>query len=167
MLAGDGFFGQRNTTSVPSAQDFLNDFKGGFESIFSSGPSKYLPFPFNIQYGLTEGLFDSFGNKKKKDPKTDKKKGTYGGFTFDEIKKLQEAGFDQQNELFKKGMIVDAGRSIGKGFTAGPQAFLQNVLPQMFAGNAAVLSAGASGTGSLANVYRMPPVQIRKQGFYS
>ena len=166
MLAGDGFSGQRNTTSVPSAQDFLNDFRGGFESIFSSGPSKYLPFPFNIQYGVTEGMFDVLGNKEKKDPKTDNKKGTYGGLTKEDLMEIQDAGFRQQNELFKKGMIVNAGKDIGRGFMAGPQAYLQNVLPQMFAGNAAVLSAAASGTGSLAKVYGMPPMQIRRQDFY-
>tara|TARA_R100000231_G_scaffold17534_1_gene18136 strand:+ start:44 stop:544 length:501 start_codon:yes stop_codon:yes gene_type:complete len=165
MLAGDGFFGQRNTTSVPSAQDFLKDFRGGFENIFSSGPSKYLPFPFNLQYGITEGMFAGLGNKEKKDPKTDNKKGTYGGLTFDDIEKLQKAGFDQQNELFKKGMIVDAGRSIGKGLTAGPQAYVEKVLPQMFAGNAAILSAGASGNRSLAMTYGQPIQSLRRSFF--
>jgi len=162
MLAGDGFFGQSGNTSP---QDFLKDFRNTFENIYT--PSNLLPFPLNLQYGAHKGMIDYFGNKEKKDPKTDNEKGTYGGLTFDDIEKLQKAGFDQQNELFKKGMIVNAGKDIGRGFMAGPQAYLQNVLPQMFAGNAAVLSAGASGTGSLANVYRMPPVQIRKQGFYS
>jgi len=165
MLAGDGFFGQRNTTSVPSAQDFLNDFRGGFENIFSSGPSKYLPFPFNIQYGVTESMFDVLGNKEKKDPKTDKEKGTYGGLTRQDLLDIQDAGFKQQNELFKKGMIVDAGRSIGQGLTAGPQAYVEKVLPQMFAGNAAILSAGASGNRSLAMAYGQPIQSLRKSFF--
>jgi len=162
MLTGGGFFGQSENTSP---QDFLKDFRNTFESIYT--PRNILPFPLNFQYGATKDMIDYFGNKEKKDPETDKKKGTYGGLDFEELERLQKAGFEQQDALLRKGMIVNAGKDIGRGFMAGPQAYLQNVLPQMFAGNAAVLSAGASGTGSLANVYRMPPVQIRKQGFYS
>tara|TARA_R100001015_G_C4619274_1_gene175949 strand:- start:331 stop:909 length:579 start_codon:yes stop_codon:yes gene_type:complete len=172
FLGGEGFISGQSTPSTNAFMKFLQDtetndkgeiiFKDGknlidgYESIFKEGE-------FN-----PGGVLQSAKNMFSPGSNTGgTKEGTYGGLTFKDLEALQEAGFKQQNELFKKGMIVDAGRSIGKGFMAGPQAFLQNVLPQMFAGNASVLSAGASGTGSLANVYRMPPVQIRKQGFYS
>jgi hypothetical protein len=56
---------------------------------------------------------------------------------------------------------------IAQGMQAGPQAFLQNVLPQMYAGQAALLSAGAANTRSLANVYSQPFVPIPKMGYYS
>ena len=160
MLAGDGFFGQSGNTSP---QDFLKDFRNTFENIYT--PSNLLPFPLNLQYGAHKGMIDYFGNKEKKDPKTDNEKGTYGGLTRQDLLDIQDAGFKQQNELFKKGMIVDAGRSIGQGLTAGPQAYVEKVLPQMFAGNAAILSAGASGNRSLAMTYGQPIQSLRRSFF--
>tara|TARA_R100000654_G_scaffold10105_4_gene22703 strand:- start:4555 stop:5145 length:591 start_codon:yes stop_codon:yes gene_type:complete len=176
ILGGEGFISGQSTPSTEAFMKFLRDtttndkgeiiFKDdknlidGYAGIFKEGElnaggvlqrAKNMFSPGSSTGGTKEGT----------------KEGTYGGLTRQDLLGIQKAGFDQQNELLKKGMIVNAGKDIGRGFMAGPQAYLQNVLPQMFAGNAAVLSAGASGTGSLANVYRMPPVQIRKQGFYS
>ena len=93
--------------------------------------------------------------------------GTYGGFTKDDIKEIQQAGFDQQNKLFQQGLAMGGIDKIAQGMQAGPQAFLQNVLPQMYAGQAALLSAGAANTRSLANVYSQPFVPIPKMGYYS
>ena len=90
-----------------------------------------------------------------------------GGFTKDDIMAIQEAGFDQQNKLFQQGLAMQGIDKIAQGMQAGPQAFLQNVLPQMYAGQAALLSAGAANTRSLANVYSQPFVPIPKMGYYS
>ncbi len=93
--------------------------------------------------------------------------GTYGGFTKDDIMAIQDAGFRQQNKLFQQGLAMQGIDKIAQGIQAGPQAFLQNVLPQMYAGQAALLSAGAANTRSLANVYSQPFVPIPKMGYYS
>jgi hypothetical protein len=95
------------------------------------------------------------------------KDGTYGGFTREDIESIQQKGFDQQNKLFQQGLAMGGIDKIAQGMQAGPQAFLQNVLPQMYAGQAALLSAGAANTRSLANVYSQPFVPIPKMGYYS
>jgi len=113
---------------------------------------------------VIEDIKDKFGGDGTKGGKDD---GTYGGFTKDDIKEIQQAGFDQQNKLFQQGLAMGGIDKIAQGMQAGPQAFLQNVLPQMYAGQAALLSAGAANTRSLANVYSQPFVPIPKMGYYS
>tara|TARA_Y100000591_G_C21712608_1_gene634346 strand:+ start:358 stop:948 length:591 start_codon:yes stop_codon:yes gene_type:complete len=176
ILGGEGFISGQSTPSTDAFMKFLRDTKTNDkgEIIFKDGKNLIDGYASIFKEGELNpgGVLQSAKNMFSPGSSTGgteggTKEGTYGGLTMKDLLKLQEAGFNQQNELLKKGMIVNAGKAIGQGFMAGPQAFVQNVLPQIMAGNAAVLSAGASGTGSLANVYRMPPVQIRKQGFYS
>jgi hypothetical protein len=99
-----------------------------------------------------------------KDAKDDE---TYGGLTGKELEKLQQDAFKQQDKLFQQSLAMGGIDKIAQGMQAGPQAFLQNVLPQMYAGQAALLSAGAANTRSLANVYSQPFVPIPKMGYYS
>ena len=114
---------------------------------------------------IPEVIQDVFGGgDKSKDGKDD---GTYGGFTFDEIKKLQQMGFDQQNKLFQQGLAMQGIDKIAQGIQAGPKAYVEKVVPSIFAGNAAILSAGAADNRSLANVYSQPFVPIPKMGYYS
>ena len=56
---------------------------------------------------------------------------------------------------------------IAQGIQAGPQAYVEKVIPQMFAGNAAILSAGAADNRSLANIMAQPYTQLRRMNFYS
>jgi hypothetical protein len=99
-----------------------------------------------------------------KDAKDDE---TYGGLTGKELEKLQQDAFEQQDKLFQQSLAMGGIDKIAQGYQVGPQAFLENVLPQMFAGNAAILSAGAANTRSLANVYSQPFAPIPKMGYYS
>ena len=104
------------------------------------------------------------GGDGTKDGKDD---GTYGGFTKDDIMDIQKAGFDQQNKLFQQGLAMQGIDKIAQGIQAGPQAYVEKVIPQMFAGNAAILSAGAADNRSLANIMAQPYRQLQMMNFYS
>ena len=93
--------------------------------------------------------------------------GTYGGFTKDDIMDIQKAGFDQQNKLFQQGLAMQGIDKIAQGIQAGPQAYVEKVIPQMFAGNAAILSAGAADNRSLAGVMSQPYRQLQLMRFFS
>ena len=104
--------------------------------------------------------------KKPGGDKTDPD-GTYGGFTREDIMKIQEAGFQQQNKIFQQGLAMQGIDKIAQGIQAGPKAFVENVLPQMYAGQAAIMSAGAADNRSLANIMAQPYTQLRRMNFYS
>ena len=93
--------------------------------------------------------------------------GTYGGFTREDIMKIQEAGFQQQNKIFQQGLAMQGIDKIAQGIQAGPKAFVENVLPQMYAGQAAIMSAGAADNRSLANIMAQPYRQLLRMNFYS
>ena len=93
--------------------------------------------------------------------------GTYGGFTKDDILEIQDAGFQQQNKLFQQGLAMQGIDKIAQGIQAGPQAYVEKVIPQMFAGNAALLSAGAADNRSLAGVMSQPYRQLQLMRFFS
>ena len=93
--------------------------------------------------------------------------GTYGGFTKDDIIAIQDAGFKQQNKLFQQGLALQGFDKIAQGIQAGPQAYVEKVIPQMFAGNAAILSAGAADNRSLAGVMSQPYRQLQRMRFFS
>ena len=104
--------------------------------------------------------------KKPGGDKTDPD-GTYGGFTKDDIIAIQDAGFKQQNKLFQQGLAMQGFDKIAQGIQAGPQAYVEKVIPQMFAGNAAILSAGAADNRSLAGVMSQPYRQLQMMRFFS
>ena len=93
--------------------------------------------------------------------------GTYGGFTKDDILAIQDAGFKQQNKLFQQGLAMQGFDKIAQGIQAGPQAYVEKVIPQIFAGNAAILSAGAADNRSLAGVMSQPYKQLQRMRFFS
>ena len=93
--------------------------------------------------------------------------GTYGGFTKDDILAIQEAGFNQQNKIFQQGLAMQGIDKIAQGIQAGPQAYVEKVIPSMFAGNAALLSAGAADNRSLAGVMSQPYKQLQFMKFFS
>lgn len=93
--------------------------------------------------------------------------GTYGGFTRKDIESIQQRGFDQQNKLFQQGLAMGGIDKIAAGIKAGPEAYVNKVVPQMFAGNAALLSAGAADNRSLAGVMGQPYQQLRLMRFFS
>tara|TARA_B100000212_G_scaffold340967_1_gene322860 strand:- start:3479 stop:4015 length:537 start_codon:yes stop_codon:yes gene_type:complete len=88
MLAGDGFFGQSGSaknSSTTKDNKGTNPFKNvpGFVKNFfedyygpNSGVKKFLPFPMNLNYGITEQMFpETVGNlenifKQRKEEKT-------------------------------------------------------------------------------------------------
>ena len=104
--------------------------------------------------------------KKPGGDKTDPD-GTYGGFTREDIMKIQEAGFEQQNKIFQQGLAMQGFDKIAQGIQAGPQAYVEKVIPQIFAGNAAILSAGAADNRSLAGVMSQPYKQLQRMRFFS
>ena len=93
--------------------------------------------------------------------------GTYGGFTKDDIIAIQDAGFKQQNKLFQQGLAMQGIDKIAQGIQAGPKAYVEKVIPSIFAGNAAILSAGAADNRSLANIMAQPYRQLQRMNFYS
>ena len=114
---------------------------------------------------IPEVIRDVFGGgDKSKDGKED---GTYGGFTKQDILDIQEAGFKQQNKIFQQGLAMQGIDKIAQGIQAGPQAYVEKVIPQMFAGNAALLSAGAADNRSLAGVMSQPYRQLQMMRFFS
>ena len=104
--------------------------------------------------------------KKPGGDKTDSD-GTYGGFTKQDILDIQDAGFKQQNKIFQQGLAMQGIDKIAQGIQAGPQAYVEKVIPQMFAGNAALLSAGAADNRSLAGVMSQPYRQLQMMRFFS
>ena len=80
---------------------------------------------------------------------------------------IQKAGFDQQNKLFQQGLAMQGIDKIAQGIQAGPQAYVEKEIPQMFAGNAALLSAGAADNRSLAGVMSQPYRQLQLMRFFS
>ena len=104
--------------------------------------------------------------KKPGGDKTDPD-GTYGGFTKQDILDIQDAGFKQQNKIFQQGLAMQGIDKISQGIQAGPKAFVENVLPQIYAGQAAIMSAGAADNRSLANIMAQPYRQLQRMNFYS
>ena len=104
--------------------------------------------------------------KKPGGDKTDPD-GTYGGFTKQDILEIQDAGFKQQNKIFQQGLAMQGIDKISQGIQAGPKAFVENVLPQIYAGQAAIMSAGAADNRSLANIMAQPYRQLQRMNFYS
>jgi hypothetical protein len=93
--------------------------------------------------------------------------GTYGGFTKQDILDIQDAGFKQQNKIFQQGLAMQGIDKISQGIQAGPKAFVENVLPQIYAGQAAIMSAGAADNRSLANIMAQPYRQLQRMRFFS
>ena len=104
--------------------------------------------------------------KKPGGDKTDPD-GTYGGFTKQDILDIQDAGFKQQNKIFQQGLAMQGIDKIAQGIQAGPKAYVEKVVPSIFAGNAAILSAGAADNRSLANIMAQPYRQLQRMNFYS
>ena len=152
-------------------------------STFTFSPDQIKKAPgagfYNSNMGIGEdNSFSSFrlGGKKdggKKDGgKTDGGKkpggdGTYGGFTREDIESIQQKGFDQQNKLFQQGLAMGGIDKIAAGIKAGPEAYATKIVPQIFAGNAALLSAGAADNRSLAGVMGQPYKQLQLMRFFS
>ena len=173
IFAPGTLFANRNNPSRGSAFDgsnnrfqdqlnFLNDKFGSKGPINTSGRTRKQT---NKPKTIPEVIKDVFGGGDG--TKGGKDDGTYGGFTFEEIKKLQEMGFDQQNKLFQQGLAMQGIDKISQGIQAGPKAFVENVLPQIYAGQAAIMSAGAADNRSLANIMAQPYRQLRRMNFYS
>jgi hypothetical protein len=99
-----------------------------------------------------------------KDAKDDE---TYGGLTGKELEKLQQDAFKQQDKLFQQSLAMGGFDKIAQGIQAGPQAYVEKVIPQIFAGNAAILSAGAADNRSLAGVMSQPYKQLQRMRFFS
>ena len=169
-------FANRNNPSRGSAFDgstnrfqdqlnLLNDKFGSKGPIDTSGRTrKQTNTPKKIG-DVIEDIKGKFGGGDG--TKGGKDDGTYGGFTFEEIKKLQQMGFDQQNKLFQQGLAMQGIDKIAQGIQAGPKAYVEKVIPQMFAGNAAILSAGAADNRSLAGVMSQPYRQLQMMRFFS
>ena len=168
-------FANRNNPSRGSAFDgsnnrfqdqlnFLNDKFGSKGPIDTSGKTRRQDKkPRDIGDVIKDAgkIFKKPGGDKT-DPD-----GTYGGFTREDIMKIQEAGFQQQNKIFQQGLAMQGIDKIAQGIQAGPKAFVENVLPQMYAGQAAIMSAGAADNRSLANIMAQPYTQLRRMNFYS
>ena len=173
MFAPGTLFANRNNPSRGSAFDgsnnrfqdqlnFLNDKFGSKGPIDTSGRTRKQT---NKPKTIPEVIKDVFGGGDK--PKDGKDDGTYGGFTKDDIMDIQKAGFDQQNKLFQQGLAMQGIDKISQGIQAGPKAYVEKVIPQMFAGNAAILSAGAADNRSLAGVMSQPYKQLQLMRFFS
>ena len=172
MFGSGTLFANRNNPSRGSAFD---------------GSTNRFEDQLNILRGFgAKGNIDTSGRtrKQKNKPKTipevikdikeggdgtkgGKDDGTYGGFTKDDILAIQDAGFKQQNKLFQQGLAMQGFDKIAQGIQAGPQAYVEKVIPQIFAGNAAILSAGAADNRSLAGVMSQPYKQLQRMRFFS
>ena len=166
-------FANRNNPSRGSAFDgsnnrfqdqlnFLNDKFGSKGPIDTSGRTRKQT---NTPKTIPEVIKDVFGGGDG--TKGGKDDGTYGGFTREDIMKIQEAGFQQQNKIFQQGLAMQGIDKIAQGIQAGPKAYVEKVIPQMFAGNAAILSAGAADNRSLAGVMSQPYRQLQLMRFFS
>lgn len=115
---------------------------------------------------VIEDIKGKFGGGEDKS-KGGKDDGTYGGFTREDIESIQQKGFDQQNKIFQQGLAMQGIDKIAQGIQAGPKAYVEKVIPQMFAGNAMILSAGAADNRSLAGVMSQPYRQLQMMRFFS
>ena len=144
--------------------NFLNDKFGSKGPIDTSGKTRRQDKKPKTIPEVIEDIKGKFGGDGTKDGKDD---GTYGGFTKDDIMDIQKAGFDQQNKLFQQGLAMQGIDKIAQGIQAGPKAYVEKVIPSIFAGNAAILSAGAADNRSLANIMAQPYRQLQRMNFYS
>ena len=96
-----------------------------------------------------------------------KEGGEDGFFSREDIMKIQKAGFDQQNKIFQQSLAMGGIDKIAQGLYAGPQTYATKIVPQIFAGNAALLSAGAADNRSLAGVMSQPYRQLTRLNYYS
>ena len=159
---GSAFDG--TTNRFQDQLNFFNDTFGSKGSIDTTGKTrKQTNTPKSIE-DVIKDIKDKFGGDGTKGGKDD---GTYGGFTKDDIMDIQKAGFKQQNKIFQQGLAMQGIDKISQGIQAGPKAYLEKVIPSMFAGNAAIMSAGAADNRSLANIMAQPYRQLRRMNFYS
>ncbi len=159
---GSAFDG--STNRFQDQLNLLNDKLGSKGPIDTSGrrrKQKNNPKEIGDVIEDIKGKFGGDGTKGGKDD------GTYGGFTKDDIMEIQKAGFDQQNKLFQQGLAMQGIDKIAQGIQAGPKAYVEKVIPSMFAGNAALLSAGAADNRSLAGVMSQPYRQLQMMRFFS
>ena len=166
-------FANRNNPSRGSAFDgstnrfqdqlnFLNDKFGSKGNIDTTGRTRKQK---NKPKTIPEVIEDVLGGGDKS--KNEKDDTTYGGFTREDIESIQQKGFDQQNKLFQQGLAMQGIDKIAQGIQAGPKAYVEKVVPSIFAGNAAILSAGAADNRSLANIMAQPYRQLQRMNFYS
>ncbi len=93
--------------------------------------------------------------------------GEDGFFSKQDVLDIQKAGFDQQNKIFQQSLAMGGIDKIAQGLYAGPQTYATKIVPQIFAGNAAILSAGAADNRSLAGVMSQPYRQLQMMRFFS
>ena len=93
--------------------------------------------------------------------------GEDGFFSKQDVLDIQKAGFDQQNKIFQQSLAMGGINKIAQGLYAGPQTYATKIVPQIFAGNAAILSAGAADNRSLAGVMSQPYRQLQMMRFFS
>ena len=93
--------------------------------------------------------------------------GEDGFFSKQDVLDIQKAGFDQQNKIFQQSLAMGGIDKIAQGLYAGPQTYATKIVPQIFAGNAAILSAGAADNRSLAGVMSQPYRQLTRLNYYS
>ena len=132
---------------------------------------------FSIPANSSQFTFSS--DEIKKPPTTTNEGGKSGGkgdgkeggedgfFSREDIMKIQKAGFDQQNKIFQQSLAMGGIDKIAQGLYAGPQTYATKIVPQIFAGNAALLSAGAADNRSLAGVMSQPYRQLTRLNYYS
>ena len=159
---GSAFDG--STNRFEDQLNFLNDKFGAKGNINTTGKTRGQKKKPKTVEDVIEDIKDKFGGDGTKGGKDD---GTYGGFTKDDILAIQDAGFQQQNKLFQQGLAMQGFDKIAQGIQAGPQAYVEKVVPSIFAGNAAILSAGAADNRSLANIMAQPYRQLQRMNFYS
>ena len=107
-------------------------------------------------------------NEGGKGGKGDGKEGGEDGFfSKQDVLDIQKAGFDQQNKIFQQSLAMGGIDKIAQGLYAGPQTYATKIVPQIFAGNAAILSAGAADNRSLAGVMGQPYKQLQLMRFFS
>ena len=176
IFAPGTLFANRNNPSRGSAFDgsnnrfqdqlnFLNDKFGSKGPIDTSGRTrKQTNKPKTIPEVIKDAgkIFKKPGEDDKTNPD-----GTYGGFTKQDILDIQKAGFKQQDKIFQQGLAMQGIDKISQGIQAGPKAYVEKVIPSIFAGNAAILSAGAADNRSLANIMAQPYRQLQRMNFYS
>ena len=153
-----------STNRFQDQLNFLNDKFGSKGPIDTSGRTRKQdkkPPVFKLPKLEDIFKFPKDGTEGGKDD------GTYGGFTREDIESIQQKGFDQQNKIFQQGLAMQGIDKIAQGIQAGPQAYVEKVIPQMFAGNAAILSAGAADNRSLAGVMSQPYRQLQRMRFFS
>ena len=116
-----------------------------------------------------DNSFSAYRKSGKGDGKGDGKGegGEDGFFSKQDVLDIQKAGFDQQNKIFQQSLAMGGIDKIAQGLYAGPQTYATKIVPQIFAGNAAILSAGAADNRSLAGVMSQPYRQLTRLNYYS